>query len=312
MRKINAFTLIELLVVIAIIGILSALIIVGMSSTTQKATIAKAQVFSNSLRNSLMDDLVSEWKFDDASSGSSIAAVDSWSGNNSGTLTNFNFDTTDGWRTGTNCISNNCLAFDGGNDYVNIGDPASGNLDFGVGDFSVEAWVYYTGSTAINNIYGFLTKSAGDSSPGYWMGFTTYSGNGANLKLLSSITNGTWGSGNIENGSFFSPSTWQYIVLTRYGTTLKHYRNGVSDGQGTKAGVGANVDNAVSQNIGRYGSAYFTGLIDIVREYSGTIPTSQIQQNYFAGINKLFAKSIITASEYNQRISDLSNNYAKQ
>jgi prepilin-type N-terminal cleavage/methylation domain-containing protein len=65
MRRINisAFTLIELLVVIAIIGILSALIIVGMSSTTQKATIAKAQVFSNSLRNSLMNNLISEWKF---------------------------------------------------------------------------------------------------------------------------------------------------------------------------------------------------------------------------------------------------------
>ncbi|MFA5013035.1 MAG: type II secretion system protein, partial [Candidatus Paceibacterota bacterium] len=37
MQKINkAFTLIELLVVIAIIGILSALIVVGMNSTTQK------------------------------------------------------------------------------------------------------------------------------------------------------------------------------------------------------------------------------------------------------------------------------------
>ena len=46
----QAFTLIELLVVIAIIGILSGLIVVSMSGVTQKATIAKAQVFSNSLR----------------------------------------------------------------------------------------------------------------------------------------------------------------------------------------------------------------------------------------------------------------------
>jgi prepilin-type N-terminal cleavage/methylation domain-containing protein len=49
-----AFTLIELLVVIAIIGILSGLIVVTMNGVTQKANIAKAQVFSNSLRNALM------------------------------------------------------------------------------------------------------------------------------------------------------------------------------------------------------------------------------------------------------------------
>ena len=49
MHKIKqlAFTLIELLVVIAVIGILSGLIVVSMSGVTNKATIAKAQVFSN-------------------------------------------------------------------------------------------------------------------------------------------------------------------------------------------------------------------------------------------------------------------------
>jgi prepilin-type N-terminal cleavage/methylation domain-containing protein len=57
----QAFTLIELLVVIAIIGILSGLIVVSMSGVTQKANIAKAQVFSNSLRNSLMLIIVGEW-----------------------------------------------------------------------------------------------------------------------------------------------------------------------------------------------------------------------------------------------------------
>jgi len=60
----QAFTLIELLVVIAIIGILSGLIIVSMNGITNSATVAKAQVFSNSLRNALMMNLVSEWKFD--------------------------------------------------------------------------------------------------------------------------------------------------------------------------------------------------------------------------------------------------------
>ena len=64
MNKRTAFTLIELLVVIAIIGILSGLIIVSVSGAAQKATIAKAQIFSNSLRNSLMMNMVAEFKLE--------------------------------------------------------------------------------------------------------------------------------------------------------------------------------------------------------------------------------------------------------
>ena len=62
----TAFTLIELLVVIAIIGILSGLIVVSMSGVTEKANIAKSQVFSNSLRNSLMINTVSQYNFNDS------------------------------------------------------------------------------------------------------------------------------------------------------------------------------------------------------------------------------------------------------
>ena len=70
-----AFTLIELLVVIAIIGILSGLIITTMSGATESARIAKLKVYSNSVRNTLGANLVSEWKFDNSN------ANDSWGSN---------------------------------------------------------------------------------------------------------------------------------------------------------------------------------------------------------------------------------------
>ena len=85
----KSFTLIEILVVIVIIGILSAFIIVSMVGVSDKARIAKSQAFANSLRNSLLINLVSEWKLND---GSGTTASDSWSAN-TGTLTNF-VDTT--------------------------------------------------------------------------------------------------------------------------------------------------------------------------------------------------------------------------
>jgi len=125
----KAFTLIELLVVIAVIGILSGLIVVSMNGVTNKATIAKSQIFSNSLRNSLMANLVSEWKFDE---NTGISTADSWSGGNSGTLTGATLPT---WLTGNNCIRGSCVSFDGVDDYIVMADSSS--LDI-VNDFTLE------------------------------------------------------------------------------------------------------------------------------------------------------------------------------
>ena len=121
----KAFTLIELLVVIAIIGILSGLIITTMSGATESARIAKLKVYSNSVRDTLGANLVSEWKFDE---GSSITASDTW-GTNTGTLKEYGgatcaFSSTlhcPQWQSETNCISGKCLSFDGADDYVECG-----------------------------------------------------------------------------------------------------------------------------------------------------------------------------------------------
>ncbi len=45
-------------------------------------------------------------------------------------------------------LTNYALLFDGVDDYVNIGDPAGGELDFGTGDFTCEARVYTNNAAA--------------------------------------------------------------------------------------------------------------------------------------------------------------------
>ena len=117
-RQFNrAFTLIELLVVIAIIGILSGLIITTMSGATESARIAKLKVYSNSVRDSLGANLVSEWKFDE---GIGNVINDSW-GINTGTWTGpLAPNTSPNFRPQSECISGQCLAFDGADDFVSI------------------------------------------------------------------------------------------------------------------------------------------------------------------------------------------------
>jgi len=75
MKMSNSFTLIEILVVIVIIGILSAFILVGMSSITNSANIAKGKAFADSTRNSLLGNLKAEIKLDEGT-GQNIG--DSW------------------------------------------------------------------------------------------------------------------------------------------------------------------------------------------------------------------------------------------
>jgi prepilin-type N-terminal cleavage/methylation domain-containing protein len=174
--------------------------------------------------------------------------------------------------------SSNRLSFDG-NDYVDFGNGT--NLSFGAGDFSVEAWIYYTGGTPVNVVIGLLAKSADmNSTPGYWMGFTTYGGSGTNLKLLSSITNGAWGTGSLECGAFFLPNTWQHYVITRSGSSFKNYLNGNIDC--SRNDINANINNATSQTVGKAGLQYFVGRIDDVRMYNRALTPSEVTASYNA------------------------------
>ena len=128
MNKQKSFTLIELLVVIVIIGILAGVVMISTSSSIDKANIAKLKVFSESIKNDLMLNLVSEWKLDE-NSGTQIR--DTW-GINHGTLTNAT------WKNGNDCISNNCLSFNTSTDYVTI--PSSESLRI-VDNLTLEAWI---------------------------------------------------------------------------------------------------------------------------------------------------------------------------
>jgi len=277
----QAFTLIELLVVIAIIGILSGLIVVSMGGMTTKATIAKAQVFSNSLRNALMLDLVSEWKFDGT-------LTDSWNGGNNGTWYSPINSSAANYRPSTECISGQCLSFDGTDDYVAINDK--NNLDI-VSKMTIAIWVKKVNSTTLGK--GILTK---EGLGGYTLVLDYIT---ADSKI--SFVAPTIDSRKMSNAL---DDNWHCIVLTidESSNSLKFYLDGNLDSSQTATGtLAANTSNIL---LG-YRSNYFSGLMDEIRIYSDVIPTSQIKENYYSGLNSLFANGNINKQEYNQRLINL-------
>jgi prepilin-type N-terminal cleavage/methylation domain-containing protein len=289
-KKEKAFTLIELLVVIAIVGILAGLAVVSMSGATEAARIAKLKVYSNSIRSSLMGNRVSEWIFEEGAGTSTIDTV----GANNGTLANFNFDPTDGWRSGSSCVSGGCLQFDGANDYVDVGNGASLN---DLAAVTIEAWVKPAALNVGN--YQVIANKGGD----YW---------GTQWGLYYIGSSSFYGQ-ILRNASatFICPAlnVWYHIVYTYDGSYGKIYANGELK---STSGLYTGGMPAVNGDfyIGGYSSRYFNGMVDTVRVYNTALVASDIRENYFSGIEKLLASGQITKEDYQQRLKELNLTYA--
>lgn len=284
-----AFTLIELLVVIAVIGILSGLIVVSMNGITQKATIAKAQVFSNSLRNSLMANIVSEWKLDGN-------VNDSW-GTNNGSFSG------SPPTLSTDCIYGSCYSFDGINNYITI--PDSNSLDI-TDAITLEAWVKVF-SLQNNNYEYIIRKTASDPSQGTLYGLLMgYSD--AKVRFFLWTEDNVGCSFGVDSASLLGLNNWYHLVATYdyLNHVSKIYINGTLDNTRTvltgKIRTNANLIYLSSKADG---TLYFNGLMDNVRIYNVALPISQIKEQYYSGLNSMLLNGQINKDEYQEKFIGL-------
>jgi prepilin-type N-terminal cleavage/methylation domain-containing protein len=293
MKLKTAFTLIELLVVIAIIGILSGLIVVTMSGVTSRANVAKSQVFSNSLRNALMLNLVSEWKLDGN-------AVDTWGGKN-GTLHGTTSVTTD-------CPQGTCLSFNGTSDYINIADDAVFN--FG-SKMTAMVWVK-GGAQNTTTVFCQYDNALEKRS---W-GIDTSNGGDNKLRVMLSDDGTSSGSHMKQqySNSVVFDNKWHLVGFTWNSGTLSTYVDGQASTETPIGTIGNSLYNSdVNLTIGsriNNGSPnyFFTGSIDEARLYNEVIPISQIKEQYYSGLNGLFTSGSISEEEYSQRIANYVEN----
>jgi hypothetical protein len=125
-------------------------------------------------------------------------------------------------------------------------------------------------------------------------------------------------------------STWHLVGFTytggANGTLTGVYIDGTARTGGTSANGGTGVINSIDANgstayalmsIGcemttaaATAGTYFNGSIDSARFYSAAIPTSQIQQMYYAGLNRLMAEGQVSQDQYQNRIANLASSVA--
>jgi prepilin-type N-terminal cleavage/methylation domain-containing protein len=282
-NKNKSFTLIELLVVIVIIGILAGVIMISTSSSIDKANFAKAQAFSSTVQNELLSNLVSEWTFDNPSN----LGEDAW-GNNNGTIVGAPTP-----KDKNECVFGKCLSFNGMGDYVDCGNIL--NLKQ---SFTISLWSKRISSTGS---YGTLLSIDPGSWSGPTGGFLIFDNNSGGI-----TARGRSHADTTEFGVNFETAVpnneWRFYVLIWEKPYALAYRNGIKiDSRKWDHNIGW---NTLAMFIAK-GFDFFSGSLDDIRIYNASLSSSQIKQNYIAGLNSMLANGNISKQEYNERINAL-------
>ena len=214
--------------------------------------------------------LHSYWRLSEASGAT---AVDS-AGTSNGT---YNGGTALGLPGALFHDADTAVGFNGSTSKVSL--PTLGT----VGDFTIEGWTYLTNTSVTNNtVYGnigtvrllarpgaFYTPTA--AYAGVWLNGTEYV-----LQPLANTTNP------IESVNW---NGWVYWALTRHGSTLTLYRDGLQIGQRTD--LPASAPATLAGAIGAQGNGNYplTGRIDEVAIYTSALSAAAIANHYTAGVN---------------------------
>ncbi len=243
-------------------------------------------------------DLVAEWKLNET--GTDTTAKDSWSTNN-GTLTDFVFtEPNSGWRTGNQCVSGGCLSFDGTNDDVHITDADNLKTD----DITVEIWI--KPNSILNK--GSPIRTTGTNK--YYVAMHDMGTPALTWHVRKSDNTGSY------QYSYLVSSTnkWYHIVGTYQSFSFQRlYVNGKKEADLSLTWgpvVAVTYNWVIGYGDWQGSSAWYNGLIDEARIYKAAMSTTQVQQNYYAGLNKLFKNDGIALNEFNQRIAELKLNSA--
>jgi len=156
--------------------------------------------------------------------------------------------------------------FDGAGDYLTVPDHA--DFDFGTGDFTVDAWVRFSGSVSNDTLVtrgndDFLIKISNDE---------------IEVKLVSTTA--------IVRATTIAQNTWYHIAVSRSGTDVRIFLNGTQVGATATSSANVNYTTPLAigaNDVGGTPFQFFSGWIDEFRVSKGvarwtadfTPPTSE-------------------------------------
>ncbi|MFA5203687.1 MAG: LamG domain-containing protein [Lentisphaeria bacterium] len=203
--------------------------------------------------------LVRQWLFDET--GTTTTAVDA-TGNQNGTLVNFNFDETSGWENGA-------LRFDGVSDAVAVGSNTLG------ASYTITAWINADAftSTNTNHDQNVIFAQYGTPYPAGRMSFMVNPDG-----YLTSWEGGPGGSGSASGTTHLSTGQWYFVALSNSNKSAVGYLNGNVEFDKTFVYDPQDLDNTIgSLDTSLENAGNFDGLIKDVRIYDTALTQAEIQ-----------------------------------
>lgn len=259
-KKQEGYTLVEILVVIAIIGILSSVTFVAFSSAREKSRMSTAKMYEANHIGALRNDLVAEWKFDDANN----RFLDSSGNDHNGSCSNCPTV-----AVGEGYNGKDALRFNGINNIINLG---AGNNYFPLYTFSICAWVKSSEKGTGMTYSGVFSMTYGLSM------FLDGSGNFSTYLVDDTTPYGLNTTTNIRDGKF------HFICLSFNSSKRNMYVDGILKNSSVSAWSGTSKwptnGTIIGAEINNSSVSYFKGLIDDIRIYSSVLTASEIQKIY--------------------------------
>ena len=149
----------------------------------------------------------------------------------------------------------------GSNDWVNI--AGSSDFNFGTDDFTIELWIYRTGTS-----YGFVIETRGGEDTTSTDGIGLTIGSGGNNEILVAVNRSNVISINQDHQT---NDQWQHFAIVREGSTMTLYIDGTARGTGSNS---TNFNRSRPFRLGNFhgsssGGYGFPGYIDDFRVTKG-------------------------------------------
>jgi hypothetical protein len=177
--------------------------------------------------------------------------------------------------------------------------PNSTAFNFDSGDFTVEAWVYFTSLASTK--YTIMGKWGSGLA---WI-FQTDSTTKVGVALAN---NGSYSSGNYFSEASLVTGQWMHLAVSRNGTTLRVFKNGTLIGTFTSS---ENITTTETFYVARNGGASqdFPGYISNARVVKGTAVYTSSFTPSTTPLTAITGTSVLTCQD-NRFVDDSANNFA--
>lgn len=228
--------------------------------------------------NDATNDLIAQWKMNEASWNGSNKEVKDSSGQtplNDGTAACQGVDCVVPTTTATNAKFDRAGDF-GGDDYVEAQSKV--NIEI-TGDITIEAWAKGSVNGATQ---GIVSKAIYNGGGANRQGWQLYKHSTTNKFAFQPFIDGVGTV--IYSNSAYTDTNWHHLAVVRDSSTFYLYIDGEQQTQTTTDGFTESDDLLIiGRNFADYDGEYFTGLIDNVAIYNVTKSAEQIKIDYDAG-----------------------------